>query len=48
MYTEAQIIETIHRLCTVYIESNPESEQQMEDFLKWVYAQWGYKYPPQS
>lgn len=48
MYTEAQVIQTIHRLCTIYVENNPDTAQQMEEFLVWVYAQWGYKYPPQS
>jgi hypothetical protein len=43
-YTEPQIIETLNRLKRIYLESYPDDKEELERFLRWVHAQYGYTY----
>lgn len=46
MYTEPEIIQTVDRLARIFLESYPENKQEIEQFLRWIYSQYGYQYPP--
>lgn len=48
MYTEPELIQAIDRLSKIFIESYPENSEQIETFVRWIYAQYGYQYPPKD
>ena len=43
-YTEPEIFEIVNRLTRVYLESYPNDREDLERFLRWAHAQYGYKY----
>jgi hypothetical protein len=45
MYTEPEVMQTIHRLASIFLESYPENKDSIELFLRWIYSQYGYQYP---
>lgn len=45
MYTEPELVQAIDRLSKIFLESYPESSEQIETFVRWIYAQYGYQYP---
>jgi hypothetical protein len=47
MYTESDMLQHLYRLAEIFIESYPEKREEVETFIRWIYNQWGYKYPPQ-
>lgn len=48
MYTEPELVQTIDRLSKIFVESYPENSEQIEIFVRWIYAQYGYQYPPKD
>jgi len=44
MYTEPQMLDALDRLTRVYLESYPDDREGLDRFVRWIYAQYGYKY----
>jgi hypothetical protein len=43
-YSEPQMIELIKSMTTLYLESYPADQEQLQRFLDWVLQQWGYQH----
>lgn len=43
-YTEPEMFQTLQRLVRIYLESYPNDREELERFLRWAYAQYGYSY----
>ena len=46
MYTESELVQAIDRLSKIFLESYPENSEQIETFVRWIDAQYGYQYTP--
>lgn len=43
-YSEPEMFEALRRLVRIYLESYPNDREELERFLRWTYAQYGYSY----
>jgi hypothetical protein len=44
MYTEPEMLETVNRLIEIYLESYPDDQDSLGQFVKWIYSQYGYEH----
>ena len=42
-YSEAELIDLIKRMVSIYVESYPADKEELNRFQIWVLNQWGYK-----